>query len=110
MRKIEPRSGGGMAMVRSARSARPEISAGVSSVTHSRVDTMPPGRGRTLGAAPLAEQYESRLKLLEAYERCGFYAYHVAEHHTTPLGMAPSPSVFLAAATQRTRRLRFGAL
>ena len=62
------------------------------------------------GTVPLAEQYESRLKLIEAYERCGFYAYHVAEHHTTPLGMAPSPSVFLAAAAQRTRRLRFGAL
>ena len=62
------------------------------------------------GTVPLAEQYENRLKLLETYERCGFYAYHVAEHHTTPLGMAPSPSVFLAAATQRTRRLRFGAL
>ena len=62
------------------------------------------------GTAPLAEQFESRLKLLEAYERHGFYGYHIAEHHTTPLGMASSPSVFLAAATQRTRRLRFGAL
>src|SRR5262249_31480819 len=34
--------------------------------------------------------------------------YHVAEHHGTPLGMAPSPSVFLAAAAQRTRRIRLG--
>ena len=40
----------------------------------------------------------------------GFYAYHVAEHHSTPLGMAPSPSVFLSAVAQRTRRLRFGPL
>src|SRR5580692_11514473 len=62
------------------------------------------------GTVPLAEQFENRLKLLEAYERLGFYGYHIAEHHTTPLGMASSPSVFLAAATQRTRRLRFGAL
>src|ERR1700758_658120 len=62
------------------------------------------------GTVPLAEQYENRLKLLEAYERHGFYGYHIAEHHTTPLGMASSPSVFLAAATQSTRRLRFGAL
>jgi len=62
------------------------------------------------GVVPLAEQYENRLKLLEAYERLGFYGYHIAEHHTTPLGMASSPSVFLAAAAQRTRRLRFGAL
>jgi alkanesulfonate monooxygenase SsuD/methylene tetrahydromethanopterin reductase-like flavin-dependent oxidoreductase (luciferase family) len=62
------------------------------------------------GTVPLAEHYENRLKLLEVYDRSGFYAYHVAEHHMTPLGMASSPSVFLAAAAQRTRRLRFGAL
>jgi alkanesulfonate monooxygenase SsuD/methylene tetrahydromethanopterin reductase-like flavin-dependent oxidoreductase (luciferase family) len=59
-------------------------------------------------AVPLAQQYEERLRLIEAYERAGFYAYHIAEHHATPLGMAPSPSVFLAAVAQRTRRLRFG--
>ncbi len=57
---------------------------------------------------PLNEFYEARLKLIEAYERAGFYAYHVAEHHSTPIGMAPSPSVFLAAIAQRTKRLRFG--
>ena len=54
--------------------------------------------------------YEARLQIIEAYDRLGFYAYHVAEHHATPLGMAPSPSVFLAAVAQRTRRLRFGPL
>jgi alkanesulfonate monooxygenase SsuD/methylene tetrahydromethanopterin reductase-like flavin-dependent oxidoreductase (luciferase family) len=59
---------------------------------------------------PLHEYYEERLKLIEIYERAGFYAYHVAEHHSTPLGMAPSPSVFLAAVAQRTERLRFGPL
>ena len=62
------------------------------------------------GAVPLGEQYESRLRLIEAYDRAGFHAYHLAEHHATPLGMAPSPSVFLAAVAQRTRRLRFGPL
>ena len=62
------------------------------------------------GDLPLKDFYESRLKLIEAYDRAGFYAYHVAEHHSTPLGMAPSPSVFLAAVAQRTRRLRFGPL
>jgi alkanesulfonate monooxygenase SsuD/methylene tetrahydromethanopterin reductase-like flavin-dependent oxidoreductase (luciferase family) len=62
------------------------------------------------GTLPLAEHYENRLRLIEAYDRAGFYSYHVAEHHSTPLGMAPSPSVFLAAVTQRTRRLRFGPL
>jgi alkanesulfonate monooxygenase SsuD/methylene tetrahydromethanopterin reductase-like flavin-dependent oxidoreductase (luciferase family) len=57
---------------------------------------------------PLHEYYEARLKLIEAYERAGFYAYHVAEHHSTPIGLAPSPSVFLSAIAQRTKRLRFG--
>ncbi len=57
---------------------------------------------------PLGDYYRARLEIIEAYDRLGFYAYHVAEHHSTPLGMAPSPSVFLAAVAQRTRRLRFG--
>ncbi len=58
--------------------------------------------------APLPQFYEDRLKIAEAYDRAGFYAYHLAEHHSTPLGMAPSPNVFLAALAQRTKRLRFG--
>jgi alkanesulfonate monooxygenase SsuD/methylene tetrahydromethanopterin reductase-like flavin-dependent oxidoreductase (luciferase family) len=60
--------------------------------------------------ARLNDYYEARLKLIEAYDQAGFYAYHVAEHHATPLGMAPSPSLFLSAVAQRTRRLRFGPL
>ncbi|MGA7791214.1 MAG: LLM class flavin-dependent oxidoreductase [Xanthobacteraceae bacterium] len=58
--------------------------------------------------AALPDFYEDRLKIAEAYDRAGFYSYHLAEHHATPLGMAPSPNVFLAALAQRTRRLRFG--
>ena len=57
--------------------------------------TAPARRCRTI--------YEDRLKIVEAYDRAGFYAYHLAEHHSTPLGMAPSPNVFLAALAQRTR-------
>src|ERR1700736_34033 len=56
----------------------------------------------------LGDYYRARLQIIEAYDPLRFYAYHVAEHHATPLGMAPSPSVFLAAVAQRTRRLRFG--
>jgi alkanesulfonate monooxygenase SsuD/methylene tetrahydromethanopterin reductase-like flavin-dependent oxidoreductase (luciferase family) len=59
---------------------------------------------------PLADYYEARLQLIEMYDRAGFWAYHVAEHHATPLGMAPSPSVYLSAVAQRSRRLRFGPL
>lgn len=62
------------------------------------------------GDVPLSQHYENRLKLAEIYDRAGFHAYHVAEHHGTPLGTASSPSVFLAAVAQRTKRLRFGPL
>jgi alkanesulfonate monooxygenase SsuD/methylene tetrahydromethanopterin reductase-like flavin-dependent oxidoreductase (luciferase family) len=58
----------------------------------------------------LAQQFEERLRLAEAYDRFGFYAYHVAEHHGTPLGLAPSPGILLAAVAQRTTRLRLGPL
>jgi alkanesulfonate monooxygenase SsuD/methylene tetrahydromethanopterin reductase-like flavin-dependent oxidoreductase (luciferase family) len=57
---------------------------------------------------PLQKFYDDRLKLAAAAERLGFYAYHIAEHHGTPLGMAPSPSVFLAALAQRTSSIRIG--
>ena len=62
------------------------------------------------GAGSLQALYEDRLTLAEAYDHAGFHAYHLAEHHATPLGCAPSPSVFLAALAQRTRKLRFGPL
>src|SRR5271154_6564281 len=62
------------------------------------------------GAGSLHDFYENRLAVIAEYDRAGFYAYHLAEHHATPLGCAPSPSVFLAAVAQRTKRLRFGPL
>lgn len=57
-----------------------------------------------------AENYASRLKLLEYADQAGFWGYHLAEHHGTPLGTAPSPNVFLAAAAARTSRIRLGPL
>ena len=62
------------------------------------------------GKAPLHQLYEERLQLLEAADAAGFFGYHLAEHHATPLGMAPSPALFLTAAVQRTRRIRLGPL
>ena len=59
---------------------------------------------------PLSGFLENRLRLLELIERTGFQAYHLAEHQSTPLGMASSPGVFLAAAIQRTRKIRLGPL
>jgi alkanesulfonate monooxygenase SsuD/methylene tetrahydromethanopterin reductase-like flavin-dependent oxidoreductase (luciferase family) len=48
--------------------------------------------------------------MLEYADTAGFYTYQLAEHHLTPLGGTPSPSVFIAAASQRTKRIRLGAL
>lgn len=56
----------------------------------------------------LGQTYDDRLRLIEAYDDAGFHVYHLAEHHATPITMAPSPSVFLAAVAQRTKRIRFG--
>jgi alkanesulfonate monooxygenase SsuD/methylene tetrahydromethanopterin reductase-like flavin-dependent oxidoreductase (luciferase family) len=62
------------------------------------------------GKAPIHQLYAERLQLIEAADAAGFFCYHLAEHHATPLGMAPSPSLFLTAAAQRTRRIRLGPL
>ena len=63
------------------------------------------GDGQSLGAL-----LETRLRLVELIEKAGFAGYHLAEHHSTPLGMASSPRDFLAAAFARTTRLRLGPL
>ncbi|GAB4079611.1 LLM class flavin-dependent oxidoreductase [Modestobacter muralis] len=57
--------------------------------------------GRTPGAV-----YADRLRLLAEADRGGFDVYHLAEHHGTPLGLAPSPALFMAAAAQVTERIR----
>jgi alkanesulfonate monooxygenase SsuD/methylene tetrahydromethanopterin reductase-like flavin-dependent oxidoreductase (luciferase family) len=62
------------------------------------------------GPYPPGEQYENRLRLIEFYDAAGFRTYHMSEHHSTPLSLTPSPSVFLAAVAQRTRRIRLGPL
>jgi len=58
----------------------------------------------------IGEQYAQRLRLVELYEKLGFYCYHLTEHHATDLGMASSPSVFLAAASQHTKTITLGTL
>jgi len=57
-----------------------------------------------------AETIESRLRLAEEADARGFDHYHVTEHHGTELSVVPSPNLFLAALSQRTRRMRMGAL
>jgi alkanesulfonate monooxygenase SsuD/methylene tetrahydromethanopterin reductase-like flavin-dependent oxidoreductase (luciferase family) len=58
----------------------------------------------------LQQYYKDRMAVVKAFDQAGFHSYHVAEHHATPLGMAPSPSVYLAAVAQHTEHLRFGPL
>jgi alkanesulfonate monooxygenase SsuD/methylene tetrahydromethanopterin reductase-like flavin-dependent oxidoreductase (luciferase family) len=57
---------------------------------------------------PLGRFYDDRIAFARAVEAAGFHSYHVAEHHGTPLGLAPSPNLFLAALARETTRLRFG--
>jgi alkanesulfonate monooxygenase SsuD/methylene tetrahydromethanopterin reductase-like flavin-dependent oxidoreductase (luciferase family) len=57
-----------------------------------------------------AIDYLGRLRLLEYADTAGFWGYHLAEHHGSPLGGAPSPNVFLGAVAARTRQLRLGPL
>ena len=59
---------------------------------------------------PLQHEIENRLQLIEMYDKAGFHAYHLAEHHGTPLGYGSSPSVFMAAVAQRTKRIRLGVM
>jgi alkanesulfonate monooxygenase SsuD/methylene tetrahydromethanopterin reductase-like flavin-dependent oxidoreductase (luciferase family) len=59
---------------------------------------------------PLEEQYRERLELVAQADRAGFHCYHVAEHHHSPLCLAPNQAVYLAAVAQHTQRLLFGPL
>jgi alkanesulfonate monooxygenase SsuD/methylene tetrahydromethanopterin reductase-like flavin-dependent oxidoreductase (luciferase family) len=58
---------------------------------------------------PAARQLDERLELVAAYERLGYYAYQLAEHHGTPLGIA-TPHLMLAAASRLTSAIRLGTM
>ena len=59
---------------------------------------------------PLARQLDERLEYVAAADAAGFYAYHVAEHHATPLNLVPVPGVYLGAVARATTRMRLGPL
>jgi alkanesulfonate monooxygenase SsuD/methylene tetrahydromethanopterin reductase-like flavin-dependent oxidoreductase (luciferase family) len=59
---------------------------------------------------PPGEVFAHKLALAEAADKSGFHAYMLAEHQGTPLSIDASPALLLAAMSQRTRRLRLGAL
>lgn len=58
----------------------------------------------------LADELDARLEFVCAADEAGFYCYHVAEHHCTPLNMVPSPGVYLGAVARATKRIRLGPL
>ncbi len=58
----------------------------------------------------LADQFDKRLEYVAALEDAGFFCYHVAEHHATPLNMVPVPGVWLGAVARATATMRFGPL
>jgi alkanesulfonate monooxygenase SsuD/methylene tetrahydromethanopterin reductase-like flavin-dependent oxidoreductase (luciferase family) len=68
------------------------------------VDHYPGELPRTVG-----EFYREQLEQVEAAEEWGFDSFWIAEHHFHEYGAVPSPPVWLAAAAERTHRLRLGA-
>jgi alkanesulfonate monooxygenase SsuD/methylene tetrahydromethanopterin reductase-like flavin-dependent oxidoreductase (luciferase family) len=52
--------------------------------------------------------YAELLEQAEAADEWGFDSFWVAEHHFHEYGAVPRPPVLLAAAAQRTRRIRLG--
>ncbi|MCI2416853.1 LLM class flavin-dependent oxidoreductase [Saccharopolyspora sp. K220] len=63
-----------------------------------------------LGRSTPGQVLDGRLRFAAAAEGFGIDHYHVTEHHGTPLSVCPSPNLFLAALSQRTTRMRIGAL
>jgi alkanesulfonate monooxygenase SsuD/methylene tetrahydromethanopterin reductase-like flavin-dependent oxidoreductase (luciferase family) len=59
---------------------------------------------------PLAQQFDERLELVRAADAAGFYCYHVAEHHGTPLNTIPVPGLFLSAVARATKQIRIGSM
>ena len=59
---------------------------------------------------PLATVFDERLEFVAAADEAGFYCYHVAEHHCTPLNLVPVPGVYLGAVARATRNMRLGPL
>jgi len=57
---------------------------------------------------PLATQFDERLRFIAAADEAGFYCYHVAEHHASPLNTVPVPGVWLGAVARATRRMHLG--
>ena len=58
----------------------------------------------------LATVYDERLEFVAAADAAGFWGYHVAEHHCTPLNMVPVPGAWLGAVARATKNIHLGPL
>ena len=58
----------------------------------------------------LAQQYDERLQFIAAADAAGFYGYHLAEHHATPLNTTPVPGLFLSAIARATKTIKIGTM
>jgi len=63
-----------------------------------------------LADRPLATTYNERLDYVVAADEAGFYCYHIAEHHCTPLNMVPNPGAYMGAVARLTKRIHLGPL
>ncbi len=63
---------------------------------------------KTSGSPQLDVLYNEHIRFIQEAEQAGFWGYHLAEHHATPLSMVPSPGLFLAALARETKRIRLG--
>lgn len=52
--------------------------------------------------------YEELLEQVEAAESLGFDSFWIAEHHFHEYGAIPRPAIWMAAAAQRTKRIKLG--
>jgi len=52
--------------------------------------------------------YEELLEQVEAAEELGFDSFWIAEHHFHEYGAIPRPAIWMAAAAQRTKRIKLG--
>ena len=62
------------------------------------------------GSRPLATLYDDRLTFFKAADEAGLYCVHLAEHHCSPVNMAPVPGVFLGALARETKQIHIGTL
>jgi alkanesulfonate monooxygenase SsuD/methylene tetrahydromethanopterin reductase-like flavin-dependent oxidoreductase (luciferase family) len=56
----------------------------------------------------VGDRLQRSLDLCELADELGYEACWVGEHHFSNFGVMPNPAVWLAAAAQRTRRIRLG--